>query len=467
MTENEIPNPDPLESNEPLFDPEDTPTRGSIPVNNHSAAKTPARGISLSGMPTMPKTNPSLRVKLPESAPKRGGISPFNLLILMAAGAITLIAASLYLQGEGQVPTPVPTRAAVLATATKLPPTPTTAPSATPSPLPPTPIPAAVVTDTTVPPDVVAEILRHPGITAPPAEGLFRMLNPFTIAPARSRSSIISYTIQPGDNLDKIGARFGLSVDTLIWNNDGIYVNRLLPGDTLTVLPQDGVLYRTTGDITIESIAAQFKVSPYVIIDSEYNPQLQRAKPSTLLPAGVDVMIPGGVSEKKAVYWDPGIQYEGGQDEVDSSGRTRRLGGSVSFGGGPGSCGSQPNGGGSGSFAIPLPPVYVVQRGFTSYHSGIDLSAPTGTTVFASDGGTVIFAGWSNWGYGNAVVVAHGRFLTLYGHMSSVAVSCGQTVSRGTPVGAVGSTGNSSGPHLHFEIRVGQQPDNPENYLIF
>jgi murein DD-endopeptidase MepM/ murein hydrolase activator NlpD len=95
------------------------------------------------------------------------------------------------------------------------------------------------------------------------------------------------------------------------------------------------------------------------------------------------------------------------------------------------------------------------------------LGAPIGTTVFAADGGTVIFAGWSNWGYGNSIVVAHGRLITLYGHLSRIGVTCGQGVSQGTPIGAVGSTGNSSGPHLHFEVRVGETPDNPENYLTF
>ncbi len=106
-------------------------------------------------------------------------------------------------------------------------------------------------------------------------------------------------------------------------------------------------------------------------------------------------------------------------------------------------------------------------RGFSAGHTGIDLSAPTGTSVFAADAGTVIFAGWSNWGYGYSIVLAHGSYLTLYGHLSAVSVSCGQRVGKGALIGAVGSTGNSSGPHLHFEVRPGGVPVDPRGYLAF
>ncbi|HVO42916.1 MAG TPA: M23 family metallopeptidase, partial [Aggregatilineales bacterium] len=81
--------------------------------------------------------------------------------------------------------------------------------------------------------------------------------------------------------------------------------------------------------------------------------------------------------------------------------------------------------------------------------------------------GTVIFAGWSDWGYGYSIVLAHGPLLTLYGHLSRIGVSCGQFVQRGAQIGAIGSTGNSSGPHLHFEIREGDTPVNPTKYLSF
>jgi murein DD-endopeptidase MepM/ murein hydrolase activator NlpD len=312
-----------------------------------------------------------------------------------------------------------------------------------------------------VPPDVLAVLLEEPGQTSPPIGAFFRMQNAFTVAPARSRASVVEYSIQPGDTLKVIAERFGISEDTLVWNNDGIYVNRLQIGDLLTILPEDGVMHRTEGEETIQSIADKYKISPYTIIDSEYNPVLRNASPSTLLPAGIRIMVPGGTGTRQAVYWNPGITVSSGGSEGGGGG------GSASFGGGPGSCGTQTVVGGTGSLVVPLPPNYVYFQGFSAYHTGIDLSAPIGTTVFAADSGTVIFAGWSNWGYGYSVVIAHGRLMTLYGHMDRVGVSCGQQVGKGTPIGTVGNSGNSSGPHLHFEVRVGETPDNPANYLAF
>ena len=91
--------------------------------------------------------------------------------------------------------------------------------------------------------------------------------------------------------------------------------------------------------------------------------------------------------------------------------------------------------------------------GIYKLHSGVDIGCAYGTSIWSAAGGTVILAGW-NGGYGNCVMVNHGNgYTTLYGHMSSIAVSVGQSVSMGSTLGYVGSTGNSTGPHLHFEVR--------------
>ena len=97
-------------------------------------------------------------------------------------------------------------------------------------------------------------------------------------------------------------------------------------------------------------------------------------------------------------------------------------------------------------------------------HEGIDIGVGTGTPIAAGAAGTVIVAGWSG-GYGNLVVVSHGSISTAYAHMSAIAVSVGQSVGRGTVLGAVGCTGHCFGAHLHFEVRVGGVPHNPVNYL--
>jgi murein DD-endopeptidase MepM/ murein hydrolase activator NlpD len=98
-------------------------------------------------------------------------------------------------------------------------------------------------------------------------------------------------------------------------------------------------------------------------------------------------------------------------------------------------------------------------------HQGIDIAPPYGTPIYAANSGTVIWAGWQG-GYGNLVLIDHGGgFVTAYGHMSSIGASTGQSVGRGTLIGNVGSTGDSTGPHLHFETRVGGAAQNPMSFL--
>ena len=103
---------------------------------------------------------------------------------------------------------------------------------------------------------------------------------------------------------------------------------------------------------------------------------------------------------------------------------------------------------------------------YPHFHTGIDMVEPFGSPVYAADDGVVALVGSSGSGYGNYVVIAHaGGFDTLYGHLSTALVKPGQQVTQGTPVGLEGSTGNSTGPHLHFELRIGGRPVDPTPYL--
>lgn len=112
-------------------------------------------------------------------------------------------------------------------------------------------------------------------------------------------------------------------------------------------------------------------------------------------------------------------------------------------------------------FGYRIHPIFGVRR----FHSGIDLATPYGTLVKAADGGQVIQAGYFG-GYGNSVMLYHGGgFATWYAHLSSINVSIGQFVQRGQVIGLVGSTGWSTGPHLHFEVRINGAPQNPRAYL--
>ena len=103
---------------------------------------------------------------------------------------------------------------------------------------------------------------------------------------------------------------------------------------------------------------------------------------------------------------------------------------------------------------------------YPHFHTGLDLVEPFGSPVYAADDGVVALVGSSSSGYGNYVVIAHvGGLDTLYGHLSTALVKAGQQVTQGTVIGLEGSTGNSTGPHLHFELRIGQKPVDPSPYL--
>lgn len=131
---------------------------------------------------------------------------------------------------------------------------------------------------------------------------------------------------------------------------------------------------------------------------------------------------------------------------------------------------------GSGRFTWPFPGYSRVSSeygyrvhpisGQSKFHSGIDLAGPSGSPIVAAESGTVISAGWNGGGYGNVVIIDHGGGIsTLYGHNSSVSVSSGQKVERGQTIASCGSTGYSTGPHLHFEVRQNGATVNPRNWI--
>jgi len=119
---------------------------------------------------------------------------------------------------------------------------------------------------------------------------------------------------------------------------------------------------------------------------------------------------------------------------------------------------------GTGSFAWPMSG-YITQ-GFWEGHRAIDIGAPIGTPIVATDSGFVAVAQWSDVGYGRMVIIDHGNgYQTLYAHMDAYFVEAGQSVAKGQTLGKCGSTGNSTGPHLHFEVIKQGVRRNPFNYL--
>lgn len=368
-------------------------------------------------------------------------------------------------------------------------PAPTVAPSATPT-LPPleiaqveypTPLPTTPPSVTppaanepvdwvqpTADPQAVAQALAQP--VGGEGASLRRALNPLTILPARSRSEIITYAVQPNDTLQTIADRFGLQQSTIIWSNDRFYVNAMRIGLELTILPVDGVYHRVDEPQTLRAIAEEYGVDPYAIIDSEFN-DLYGVTPDVILPEGLFVVVPGGTGSTEPIYWDPGIVMT-----TESADGSQPRGSGIVAGtetalfavGDPGSCGKQAVVGGSAPVNAPIYRNYRITQDFAWTHGGIDLAVPEGTPVFAAGGGTVIFKGWSTWGYGYTVVIAHGGTLSIYGHLNGAFVGCGEVVTPGQNIAVTGNSGRSSGPHLHFEIRGGSGvPVSPWSYQSF
>jgi murein DD-endopeptidase MepM/ murein hydrolase activator NlpD len=251
------------------------------------------------------------------------------------------------------------------------------------------------------------------------------------------RDQVIDYVVQPGDTVSEIAIKFGISTDTIRWENDLPSLNSIKPGQDLKILPVTGVRVKVARGETIYTIAKKYDANPQAIVDFPFN---TFADNETFdLAVGQDLIVPDG-KMPNVIPWSPTLYVQ----------QTTPNAGNVAP---------------TGMFIWPISGV-ITQR-FSWYHTGMDIATAFGTPIHAADSGKVIVAGWpDNSGYGNRVMIDHGNgFVTLYGHMSKILVSAGQTVNRGDVIGLEGSTGRSTGPHCHFEIRKNGVRVNPQPYL--
>ena len=312
------------------------------------------------------------------------------------------------------------------------------------------------------------------------------------------RDKLYLYTVRSGDTLQSVATKFGLSTDTLLDNNQ--LDNGLRIGQQIRILPTDGVIYTVKNGDTLDGIADYLGTSVDNIINFKANNVARGIK----LTPGASLVVPGG-------SWPPPPPPKPADPpptpKPAPTARAITKGSAPAVAPLPNKATPKPataaaakapapaaakapapapvaakavqkpvaaqaapsSGRATGSMVWPMYgtiTTYFGQRIWYGIHAGLDISQPCGARVVAADGGTVIEAGWSQYGYGITALIDHGNgFKTRYGHFSRIAVSLGQRVSRGQLVGYEGTTGNSTGCHLHFETILNGNVTNPLRWL--
>jgi len=242
------------------------------------------------------------------------------------------------------------------------------------------------------------------------------------------------YRVSGGDTVSSIAQKFGVSIDTIVWENNLKSVESIKPQQILKILPVTGVKHLVKRGETIYSIAKYYGVDAQNIIDYPFNTFSNDE--TFALSSGQELIVPDGVKPKeysvskysnvaKTVAPIPGVVGEG------------------NF--------MWPTGG-------------TITQKFYWYHQAVDIANRSNPPIVAAATGSVVAAGWNGGGYGNYVVIDHGNgYRTLYAHLlnNSIVVKAGEKVKQGQRLGNMGSTGRSTGTHLHFEIKTDKGNVNP------
>lgn len=238
----------------------------------------------------------------------------------------------------------------------------------------------------------------------------------------KPRDKIIIYTVQKGETLSSIAKKFGISVETIKWQND-LSSDSITVGDELEILPVTGLAYKVNSGDTVYTIAKKFDTEPQKIVDFDFN---DFADPETFsLVIGQNLIVPDGIKPSEQPFIKKQVFIAQGPSAPSSGGFTWPLQGPIS------------------QFAA-------------WYHMALDIESPVGTPITSANSGTVtgVVVGSYDGGYGNNVYIDMGNgYQSHYAHLSGVNVSVGQSVVGGsTVIGWVGLTGRTTGSHLHFEI---------------
>lgn len=241
-----------------------------------------------------------------------------------------------------------------------------------------------------------------------------------TVISEKLRDKVIEYEVKEGDTLSSIAQKFGITEETILWENDLPNKNSIKVGQKLRILPVSGISHKVQKGDTVYSIAKKYDSSPQAIVDFPFNTFVNDE--TFELAVGQEIIVPDGVKPKDGVV--PRVRKT-----VPNAGTALASGNFVWPAGGQ------------------------ITQNFSWYHPGIDIANKNAPDIVAADSGTVEYAGCLKYGYGCHVIINHKNgHKTLYAHLSSIYVEVGQGVQRGVAIGKMGSTGRSTGTHLHFEI---------------
>ncbi|MEI6532506.1 MAG: peptidoglycan DD-metalloendopeptidase family protein [Candidatus Roizmanbacteria bacterium] len=253
-----------------------------------------------------------------------------------------------------------------------------------------------------------------------------------TVVSVKPREGVIDRIVESGDTLDSLAKRYTISVNTIKWANNK-KTDAIKPGEKLRIPPLTGVVHKVVSGDNIYSIAKKYKVDAQKILNFPFNDF--KDLDTFALTVGQELVVPDGVIEEAKPVYAPYIF-------------------------------AQVQAGVHGSSNFIWPTTGIITQYPISYHMALDIANPSQPPIIASDTGTVVFAGCIAYGYGCHVIIDHGNgYRTLYGHMIVIDVAAGQVVNQGQKIGNMGSTGRSTGTHLHFEIRNGSTLMNPLSFL--
>lgn len=259
-----------------------------------------------------------------------------------------------------------------------------------------------------------------------------------------NRAKVVEYEVQTGDVIGSISTKFGLKIATVLWANNLTARSYIRPGDILKIPPADGAMYTIKRGDTVGKIAREFGVDQEAII--AFN---ELGRDGAAIAIGEEVFIPGAQRAST-----PQTSLAIAPSKITQTIRKVAA---------PPPSVDTPAGSG---YIWPTKDRKINQY-YGLRHTGVDIHGIIGNPNYAVKAGTVKTSqcGW-NGGYGCYVIVDHGGGITtLYGHNSQLMVAVGDVVDQGTVVGLLGSTGRSTGPHLHFEIRINGKRVNPLQYI--